>query len=242
MRNALALPLANSWHKLPNETRKSYAAFVAYYSLPPSVRSVEKAAKAIGKNSRWLEAQAGKFHWVARSSDYDSHVEQMRIQAQEAAFRKFEENRANLVLEQINREMEQAKLLEDKAVAVLKDTPHLRKIAKRERRENDGQTIIENVTIEPAGANEYRAATEMLKTAQSMMRRALSMPVDSGSGLTLVQNNFSVGNDQRTQNVNYISQEERDAMIRRYIEIDVNLTPMKFDEAQNDGEEILDAT
>jgi len=36
--------------------------------------------------------------------------------------------------------------------------------------------------------------------------------------------------------------EERDAMIRRYIEIDVNLTPMKFDEAQNDGEEILDAT
>jgi hypothetical protein len=62
------------WEKLPGESRPAFAAFAHYRDLGP-YRSVDKAAKDLGKSSRTLAQHSRKYRWVERTEAYDDELD-----------------------------------------------------------------------------------------------------------------------------------------------------------------------
>jgi hypothetical protein len=63
------------WHKLPNETGKAYAAFVAYLEMGQA-RSLRKVGEKAGKSQgyeRVLARWSSLNDWVNRAAAYDEH-------------------------------------------------------------------------------------------------------------------------------------------------------------------------
>lgn len=70
-------PNRRPWDKRPDETAKSFAAFVQYIELGPSERSFGRLATVLGKSAgytRWIEEWSSRFDWVARASAFDEHI------------------------------------------------------------------------------------------------------------------------------------------------------------------------
>lgn len=67
------------WNKMPAETAKAYAAFLAYRNIPPRDRSLRKAViQHYGKDDsvklRQFQQWSSKFMWVDRADGWDQHV------------------------------------------------------------------------------------------------------------------------------------------------------------------------
>lgn len=60
--------------RLPDETPKAYARYVAYRDMPPTARSVERVANIEGINAKTLRSTAAKHKWVERVKVWDQRV------------------------------------------------------------------------------------------------------------------------------------------------------------------------
>lgn len=65
------------WERLPEETGPAWAAFVIYRDLGPS-RTLEKAAKTLGKHSSTLSEFGRKWNWEPRVRAWDAEVDRAR--------------------------------------------------------------------------------------------------------------------------------------------------------------------
>lgn len=79
-----------------SESRKAYAAFLAYRDLGPE-RSLEKAVLAYtgskGRLAKW-KAWSVKWNWVGRTDQWDAHQEQLNRDAEEKAMADYYETLA----------------------------------------------------------------------------------------------------------------------------------------------------
>ena len=94
---------ATMWERRPDETEKSYSAFLAYIempirdignpensrSLPNLTRKLGYAAQA-GKAASTLEDWSAKYSWVERARAYDSHNSQLVIKVKDASLAQFQ--------------------------------------------------------------------------------------------------------------------------------------------------------
>src|SRR5690349_20623085 len=104
---------AAPWEQQAGESARAFGAFCVYRDLGPR-RSLRAAAAAFyGQSSAARERQCDKwsraFHWVARASAWDRHLDTEARQAQEAARREMAE-----------RHVKEARALQAKAVERLR--------------------------------------------------------------------------------------------------------------------------
>lgn len=58
---------SNPWERLPGESDKAFAAFIAYRDTPAHERSIEKCAKKVGKSgAKVWQKWSVRWRWVAR--------------------------------------------------------------------------------------------------------------------------------------------------------------------------------
>jgi hypothetical protein len=69
--------------RLPKESEKAYAAFLAYLRMGPE-RSLVKLEKGIGSNVKQLEKWSRRFGWVERIGKYTAHLAKVEADAAEA--------------------------------------------------------------------------------------------------------------------------------------------------------------
>jgi len=74
------------WDRLPGESSKAYAAFIAYRDLG-SYRSIRKAIEKQGLSVKarlrtWL-GWSSKYHWVERATAWSDHVSRLELDATE---------------------------------------------------------------------------------------------------------------------------------------------------------------
>lgn len=94
-----------AWERRPNETDKSYDAFLAYVKMP--IRDIEDDTNsrtlanlsiklgykvAQGKAASTLEGWSSKFDWVERARLYDMHKAELSIQVQDASLMQYQEH------------------------------------------------------------------------------------------------------------------------------------------------------
>lgn len=60
--------------RLPEETPRAYAHYVAYRDMPPSMRSIERVATAAGIQAKPLRTLSSKHRWVERVAEWDKRV------------------------------------------------------------------------------------------------------------------------------------------------------------------------
>jgi hypothetical protein len=65
------------WERMPNETGPSWAAFVVYRDSGPT-RTLEAAAKAVGKHRSTLNDFARRWDWQPRALAWDAEVDRQR--------------------------------------------------------------------------------------------------------------------------------------------------------------------
>jgi hypothetical protein len=65
------------WERLPNETGPSWAAFVVYRDAGPT-RTLEAAAKTVGKHRSTLNDFARRWDWQPRALAWDAEVDRQR--------------------------------------------------------------------------------------------------------------------------------------------------------------------
>lgn len=161
------------WDRQPNESRQAYEAFLQYRDIDASTRSIREAyRKATGRTTSdgqpWREFSA-RWNWPARAEAWDDHLRAIEQKATEALRARRAAQLEKLREEQREREMRHAAAIEERATKLLA-LPHVVATAKYE----DGRVQ----TQAPAHAAEFRAATDMLRTARNFMRLALEMPQD----------------------------------------------------------------
>ena len=96
-----------SFDRQKGESSKAFHAFSVYRDAGPD-RSLRDTAKAIGKSLRMLAVWSKRWDWVARSDDYDRHLEAQRRRAQEKA-----------ILEMADRHAREAMLMQSLAIKKL---------------------------------------------------------------------------------------------------------------------------
>ena len=93
------------WDRRPDETEKSYSAFLAYIempvrdignpensrSLPNLTRKLGYSAQA-GKAASTLEDWSSKYNWVERARAYDSHNAQLVVKVKDATLRQYQQD------------------------------------------------------------------------------------------------------------------------------------------------------
>lgn len=91
--------MANAWDRRPDETDKSYRAFLVYLRLiDPTVpdrqsRSLAKVAEKMGyKSATMPEAWSAKFDWVSRASAYDTHMGSALVVMEEKALEEYQQS------------------------------------------------------------------------------------------------------------------------------------------------------
>lgn len=80
-----------TWHRQPNESNKSYAAFQTYLSLGAE-RSLEKVRQKIGKSKAICERWSSRWEWVARATAYDQHMAEVAQAQREAEVQRVVQN------------------------------------------------------------------------------------------------------------------------------------------------------
>lgn len=74
------------WHRLPEESALAYAAFCAYYPLPPGERSIDLAWRKGAKRGQKRDGKraptgwqtwSSKFDWVKRALAHDEHLAEL---------------------------------------------------------------------------------------------------------------------------------------------------------------------
>lgn len=159
-------PSRKPWHKLPSESRQAYAAFCAYYRLPPSHRSVaavwraatgqsESSEKRIpGRYNHWCSAHG----WVERAIAHDEYLaEQERL--------KWEQRRQQL----LEADWQQGEQLR---AVVVEAIPHARHFIHQTTTEtSDGRTIV---TL----SFDITALARVLEQASKLQRLATDEPTD----------------------------------------------------------------
>jgi hypothetical protein len=71
------------WERQPNETGRSYAAFMVYRDLSPARRTFTKLARSLNRDVASIESLAQANDWVARAAAWDE--EKARLRAEEDA-------------------------------------------------------------------------------------------------------------------------------------------------------------
>lgn len=87
-----------SWHRLPEETPKAFAAFSMYLQMPPygeagDRRSIANVAARLGLSSTsGVELWSAKYNWIERTASYDSYRTNSAISVRETALAEFQQN------------------------------------------------------------------------------------------------------------------------------------------------------
>ena len=66
--------MAEPWARRPSETGKAFAAWVQYRDLGAHGRSLDKAARLVGKDRSLLARWSVLHQWQERANAYDTHV------------------------------------------------------------------------------------------------------------------------------------------------------------------------
>lgn len=172
----------NPWERQPSESEVAYAAFRAYLNLPPGSRSyLEAYRQAKGKptasqTSGVWNGWISKYAWAERARAYDNDLyareREAEIKAQAAERAKWARRRAQVA----DDGWELAEALKKKIRDML-SFPLFEQQTTREQQTADGRTIIQEVTIKPAGWR-MRDAAFMLNIADRLQRLAAEMATD----------------------------------------------------------------
>jgi hypothetical protein len=94
------------WHKLPGETRKAYAAFHVFLTLPGK-RSIRAAAMKCGKNVSHYADWSARNRWQERADAYADHLVQRDLEERERLARQEAEKWRQRERDLIEKEYEQ---------------------------------------------------------------------------------------------------------------------------------------
>lgn len=110
--DAAPLDPPNVWERLPGETPRAYAAFVAYRELGPtrSVRKLVQSGDERASNTRQLQMWSAEHAWPARAAAYDDQVAREAYEADVEAVRQMRARHAQAAVS-----------LQTKALARLRD-------------------------------------------------------------------------------------------------------------------------
>lgn len=84
-----------AWERQPNDTDKSFAAFIAYRDIG-SDRSMKKAAEAIGVSVMQVREWSSRDGWRWRAGAYDAYIDRMRVRQRVAEVRDMERRHAQV--------------------------------------------------------------------------------------------------------------------------------------------------
>lgn len=144
----------------------------------PSPRSIlaicnqEREKNGRKRSSQVPESWANKvtaFAWRVRADAYDDHQRERAEHEREEDRLRRRQQQIDAEEEQRQREIEDARLLREKAAAVL-SLPHVQ----QRRTRKEGQTV-EQIEIKPARAPEFYAATRMFESSHKLARQGLEM-------------------------------------------------------------------
>lgn len=152
--------MGNAWDRQPGESAAAYAAFCAYYVLPPGERSIDAAYRAIkarqkrdGKRApgNWAKWSV-RFNWVKRALAYDEYrAEQDRI-AYEQERRQDKQERIRL-LKAYRRRLETALAALDPQAAEWRDVTAGLKVVIDELRSEYDDNPTQRVELSGAALN-----------------------------------------------------------------------------------------
>ena len=96
------------WERIPGETPREYQKFCAYRDMntadrPIRTRSLPKLAKEIGFSLDHLKKLSAKNNWVERAAAYDSYLEELAREQNEAEIIKMRKNHALLASQMITK-------------------------------------------------------------------------------------------------------------------------------------------
>ena len=72
------------WQRQPKEPDSAWMAFLLWRDAGPT-RSRKQTAELVGKSKTTIDGMAAKWNWVERAASYDSHMDDVRVKAQEDA-------------------------------------------------------------------------------------------------------------------------------------------------------------
>jgi hypothetical protein len=68
-----------AWDMLPTEDGWSYKLFCTYLKMEPGSRSLSKVAQSFNRTKRNIEYFSSQNSWVARTREYDEHIEKQSL-------------------------------------------------------------------------------------------------------------------------------------------------------------------
>lgn len=85
----------SEWQRREKETTVAFEAFVCYRDMGAN-RSLAKVAEKLGKSETLMQRWSGQHEWVNRAADFDGHLDEEVVDAQEKARREMAERHAKL--------------------------------------------------------------------------------------------------------------------------------------------------
>ena len=76
------------WELQPGDSSRSHAAFRVYANLPPSQRSLAKAAQIVGKSHQQLLIWSSRDNWVVRAGEWDDEQDKVANEARLEAIKR----------------------------------------------------------------------------------------------------------------------------------------------------------
>lgn len=116
------------WHRLSNETERSYEAFKVYLYMEPSFRNIHTGFRAYSGNPDakkvpdYFQAWASKHAWQDRARAYDNYIESLRQIGSEEAILEEAKKQATQVESTRNRFNELMTVAYDRAMEWLNDS------------------------------------------------------------------------------------------------------------------------
>lgn len=159
------------WDRRPKESLEAYAAFLRYRDLGAD-RTLERVSRDHTEatpetNLRKIKGWSARHAWVERCRQWDNHLQTARDR--EAAKRAAELERRRL--RELDEVWTDAMALRAKVRDMLK-VPHLKATTERTETTQDGKTIINHVTFEPARWA-FRDVATMAKAAAELAAAVL---------------------------------------------------------------------
>ena len=116
------------WHRLDNESARSYEAFKVYLYVPPADRTIIKAFQEWTMNPDkktappYFRDWASDYAWPERARAHDAYIERIREEGMEKAIREEAELQSRQVEQRRNRYNELMTLAYDRAIEWLEDS------------------------------------------------------------------------------------------------------------------------
>jgi RecG-like helicase len=163
------------WERQPEETDKSWNAFVIYRDMPLETRTVRATMKSLGKHeSKGMEWQS-KYLWTARARAWDAEVDRINRLAQVKAVEKMRERQIkqalkmqeigkNELLKIAEKQLKAKKALEPKIVLqLIKDGTALERLVRGEPGEITHSTIKEEIDYGKLTTEQLKALKQIQK-------------------------------------------------------------------------------